>query len=137
MSLRVTVYGDKIDLADDLEKEFHKEAKAVVDYASRLVLREITRLLTLRSGTKQTAAPEGEPPEADTMDLARSFEVIPPRVRGRSVRGGVQSRDPGVPRLEFGATDDRGVRTLPHPFVLPAFEEMGSAIDQLVQDRLT
>lgn len=137
MSMRITVHGDKIDLADELRTEFHADAKDAVEVAAGIVLLEVDRLLTLRRGTPQTAAPEGEPPEADTTALIRSFRVMNGRVKGNVAWSGIQSNDPAVARLEFGATDVRGIRTFPHPFILPAFATSRDEMDGVLRARLT
>lgn len=134
--LTATVYGDKLDLADELQDEFHAEAKRAVGDAADLLLAEVRRLLTLRQGTARTAAPEGQPPEQDTAGLVRSFRRIPPRVRGRVASSGVQSNHAGGNRLEHGLTDRRGIRTLPHPFLRPAIATTDGPIGDLLQERL-
>lgn len=134
--LKFEVYGDKIDLADEILEEFVPIAKKAVNDASELLLAEIERLLTLRSGTAKTAAPEGQPPEQDTSELVKSWRRIPARVRGNSVTGGVKSNDPKAIRLEYGLTDKLGRRILPHPFLRPAMANTRDAIGQLLQERL-
>jgi len=135
VSVKVVVYGDRIDLADELEEEFHAVAKDVVTEGAEKLLREVRALLRLRAGTFRTAAPEGQPPEYDVGDLFRSFRLIPARVRGRSVSAGIQSDDPGANRVEFGATDTRGIRTLPHPYLRPALANVEPLVTELFIDR--
>lgn len=117
MSARIVVYGDMIDLADELEEEFHDKVLKVVDRAADLLLAETRRLLSLRQGTVRTSAPDGQPPERDTGALAASYRKIPGRIRGRVASAGIRSRDPAANRVEYGATDTRGIRTFPHPAV--------------------
>lgn len=137
MSVRVTVYGDKLDLADELAEEFHDGAKAAVTEGAELLLSQVQQLLHRRRGTAQTVAPEGEAPEFDTGELARSFKIIPATVRRDSVRSGIRSNLLGkVLRLEYGATDSRGIRTLPHPFLRPAIAEMDGPIGRLFEELL-
>lgn len=137
MSIKVKVYGEKLDLADELQEEFHAQAKAAISDVADLVLGEVARLLHLRKGTLRTSAPEGEPPEVDTEALAQSFRRIPARIKGRVATSGIQSNDPGANRLEFGKTDSRGIRTLPHPFVRPAIETVKIEATALLEQRLT
>ena len=137
MSVKVKVYGDKLDLADELQEEFHQQAKDVAAEAADILLGEVKTLLKLRIGSLQTAAPEGQPPEFDTGALEKSFKKIPPRVKGRVASSGVQSNDPGANRLEYGATDSRGIRTLPHPYVRPALANVEEKVTRLVESRLT
>jgi hypothetical protein len=136
MSLKVVVYGGRLDLADELEEEFHAQAKDAVYEAAGLLLGEVERVLHLRIGTLATAAPPGEPPEFDTGALAASFKRLPPRIKGRIASSGIGSDDPGANRLEFGKTDIRGIRTMPHPFVAPAIKAMDEPIGRLLQARL-
>ena len=136
MTIKITVYGEKLDLADEITEEFHAEAKAAVGEAGNLLLAEVRRLLALRRGGPRTAAPEGQPPEQDTGALLRSFRRIPPRIRGRIASSGVQGDEEGSNRLEFGKTDVRGIRTLPHPFMAPAIANMEGPIGRLLEERL-
>lgn len=149
MSFKITTHGDfgvsssgtrivddRIDLADELFEQFHPVAKAVAKEAAEMMLAEIDRQLNLAEGTARTAAPEGAPPERDTGDLAESFTIIAPRVKGRVVSSGVQSDHPGGNRLENGSTDSLGRRTLPHPFIAPALRAVEPAVDALVRKRL-
>lgn len=137
MALKVVVYGDKIDLADDLRDEFHAEAKDAVIEGANILIREVDRLLTMRRGTSRTAAPEGQPPEQDTAELVRSFTVLPGRVKGNVASSGVQSKHPGANRLEFGFTDRRGIRTFPHPFMAPAIANTETEIGELLERLLS
>jgi hypothetical protein len=137
MPLKVTVYGDKIDLADELRDEFHAEAKDAVSEGAGVLLDEVQRLLSLQRGTSRTAAAEGQPPEQDTADLYRSFRKIPPRVRGNVASSGIKSNHPGGNRLEWGFTDARGIRTLSHPFLRPAIANTDARIGELLRERLS
>jgi hypothetical protein len=125
------VYGDKLDLADELREEFHEAAKVTVKEGATLLLREVQRLLRLRRGTRLTVAPEGAPPEYDEGELEASFKVIAPRVRENVVSSGIHSKHPGAARLEWGATDSLGIRTLPHPYLVPAAETVAPEIERL------
>lgn len=141
--MKITTHGafsvggiDRLDLADELEEQFHGEAKLVVGEAADLLLDEVQRNLRLRTGTAATSAPEGAPPEYDTGELYRSYERIPPRVKGRIASSGVQSDHPGAARVEYGSTDSRGIRTLPHPAVRLAVDASEEPITALVEKRL-
>lgn len=133
--MTVLVFGDRLDLADELEEQFHQQAIGAVSEAADMVLGEIQRRLSLRRGTAQTAAPEGEPPEHDTGALLRSWKTMPAKVEGRMVVSGVKSNHPGASRLEFGFTDSRGIRTLPHPYIAPSFAAMEGPIERLLAAR--
>jgi hypothetical protein len=136
MSIKVVVHGEVLDLADELQDDFHRDAKAVVEEGAGMLLGDVQRRLRQRSGTFRTAAPEGEAPEFDVGDLYRSFKLIAPRVTGRVATSGIRSDHPGANRLEYGKTDVRGIRTLPHPYLRPAMEAMEEPIGRLLQERL-
>lgn len=133
---KVIIYGDKLDLADELADEFVAPAKEAIGEAGDLLTEEVKRLLSLQHGTARTAAPAGAPPEEDSGALVASFTTIPPRVKGRVASSGTQSRHPGVNRLEVGKTDVRGIRTLPHPFLAPALANTEGPIDELLHRKL-
>jgi hypothetical protein len=136
MTVKIVVYGDKLDLADEIGEEFVQEAKDVAGEAGDIMLAEAQRLAKLRVGTAQTAAPEGQPPEFDTGAFYRSLKRITPRVKGRVASSGIQSNDPGAARIEWGATDSRGIRTLPHPIFRPAAANSEQPITDLCQRKL-
>jgi hypothetical protein len=136
-SVRVRVYGNKLDLADELAEEFHAEAKPIVAEGRDMLLSRVQQLLTRRRGTAQTVAPVGEPPEVDTFELVNSWKPTPVTVRRDSVRAGIRSNLLGkVLRLEYGGTDSRGIRTLPRPFLRPAIAEMDGPIGRLFEELL-
>lgn len=124
---------DHIDLADELEEEFHLPAREAVREGADILLGDVVRRLRQRHGTRQTVAPAGQPPEEDTGLLSESFSRLPVRITGRVVSGGIQSSHPGANRLEFGATDVRGVRTFPHPYLRPAMEAVELPITRLLE----
>lgn len=135
MSFKIKSYTEKIDLADELEEDAIPWAKQLVSEAGDMGLAEVRRLLSLRRGTAQTVAPEGQPPEFDEGGLYESYEKIPPKVKGRIATSGVQSDHPGAGRLEYGKTDARGIRTLPHPAVGPAFQNIEEKVTDLIESR--
>ena len=137
MPMTVTVYGDKVDLADELQEEFHQQAKDAVSEGADILLDEIRRLLSMRRGTARTVAPAGAPPEFDVGDLFKSFRKIPPRVRGRTATSGIKSDSIYGIRLEYGLTDGRGFRILPHPYIGPAIANTDERIGQLLEERLS
>lgn len=136
MSFKVTLIGDKLDLADELAEEFEAQAKEAVSEAADLLLHEVQRNLRLRVGTRKTVAPIGQPPEFDTGALLASFRKIAPRVKGRVASSGIRSNHPGANREEFGKTDVRGIRTFPHPYVAPAMAVVDEPVNALLQERL-
>lgn len=136
MTVKVVVYGDKLDLADEVAEEFVAEAKDVAGEAGNIMLAEAQRLAKLRIGTAQTAAPEGQPPEYDSGEFYRKLKRIPPRVKGRVASSGIQSNHPGAARIEWGGTDSRGIRTLPHPIFRPAAANSEQPITELAQRKL-
>jgi hypothetical protein len=132
MSLQIT--GDVLDLADELQEEFVDGAKVAMRQGSRLLRDEVRRRLRLRKGP--VPAPEGEPPAEQTGELVRSIKVLPVRVRGRVVSGGIKTDHPGATRLEFGAVDKRGVRTFPHPFLLASQEAVADEVTRLLNEAI-
>lgn len=133
--MKITIVGDKIDLADELEEEFHAEAMEAVGEAADIVLADVKQRLSRRRGPE--ASPPGEPPALQEGDLLRSYRRVTPKVRGRVATSGIYSRHPGANRVEFGAVDRRGIRTLARPHVRPAFAAMEPAVTELLQRRLT
>lgn len=134
MTIRVVVYGDKIDLADELQEEFVAVAKEAIGEAGDLLVGEVERLLQLRGGPDPS--PEGQPPAFQTGELLASVSRLPPRVKGRVASSGVRVEGDGALRLEYGKTDARGIRTFPHPFVRPALTAMEGPIGDLLRWRL-
>ena len=134
MTYKITIANDKLNLADELEEEFHEEAKGIIEEASTILQQHTQAQLSRYSGPGRT--PEGQPPALRTGALLRSIKTIRAKVKGRIVSGGIISRDPGANRVEYGATDSLGRRTLPHPFVRPAMETARPVIDALFADRM-
>lgn len=130
--IRVEVYGDNlIDVADELIEEMIEPAKAAVKDARDLVFEEAKRLLNRRTSGPAVA---GEPPVRRTGDLERSMAKTPVRVRGRVVDAGWVVKHPGAMRLEVGFVDQRGVRTLPHPWMRPAEENTKDEVEARLQE---
>lgn len=135
--LAFEIYDEKkLDLAEDLREEFHAVAKQAVSDSADILLLEVDRLLSLRRGSDSTTAPAGEPPEYDTTALLRSWERIPARVKGNVAQSGIKSDSEYAIRAEYGGTDKRGIRTLPHPYLRPAMASTESEIDALLRERL-
>lgn len=135
MTIRVTIEGDNlIDLVDEIEEETLPIALNAVDRAADVLLGKTQELLRRRRGPEP--APEGQPPAEQKGDLAKSFVKIKPRVSGRVVTSGIRSNEDGVNRLEYGATDSRGIVTKPHPFLRPAVEAAEPVVTKLLEDAL-
>lgn len=132
MSIRVEVYGDSlIDVADELLDEMVEPAKAAVKDARDLVFDEARRLLSLRSSGPSI---EGAPPVQRSGELLRSLRKTSISVHGRVVSAGFQTKHPGAMRLEWGFVDERGIRTLPHPWLRPAFSNTYDAVEKRLSD---
>lgn len=135
MSLKLKVYGAPLTLADELEESFQANAKAGLTQCGEVLLGNVRGQLRRRKGPEP--APEGQPPAEQGGKLSQSFRRLPTRVRGRSASSGVESNHPGAARLEWGATDKRGIRTFPHPYLAPAAEasepEITRILTELVQ----
>ena len=130
MTVRVRLYGDYLDLADELRDELVEPAKAVVSEARDVVLAEVKRLLQLQRGRP---SPAGAPPAYETGDLLRSFRKLRTSVSGGTVSAGFSSSDPGVNRQEFGGRDSRGIVVPARPFVRPAFERMRGEVQRILE----
>jgi hypothetical protein len=130
--MRVTIYGDRIDLADELRDEFIPIAKQAAKDAGMMLTNEVKRLLMLRQGDKSTSAPEGEPPERDEGDLLSAVKPLPVRMYARGATSGVKINHPGAARLEWGKTDVRGVRTFAHPYLRAALANVEDPINAML-----
>ena len=135
MPVHVVVYGERLDLADELQEDFIAEAREAVTEGAQILLDDVLRRLRLRAGTFKSAAPPGQPPEYDIGTLFRSFHLLSARIRGATAEAGVASADPSANRLEFGKTDINGVRTFPHPYMRPALEATEEPIAQMFEAR--
>lgn len=132
MTMRIEVYGEGlIDVADELLEEMVEPAKDAVKDARDLVFDETKRLLNRRTSGPSIA---GEPPVRRTGELERSMRKTSVSVRGRVVQAGFSINHPGAMRLEVGFVDERGIRTLPHPYIRPAFENMADAVEARLQE---
>jgi hypothetical protein len=129
--LTFEVRGARLDLADELEEEFAREAGAAVKDAASHLLEHVRAQLEKRSGPEH--APPGEPPAKQTGVLQRSFRVMPVRTKGRYASSGVHSDHPGAARLEWGKTDRRGIRTFPHPYLEPAKKAAAPGITAILE----
>jgi hypothetical protein len=125
--MKVFVHGDKLDLADELLEEFHADAKGAVGEAADILLGAVRA--NLQRG--------GDGPSVGKGDLLKSMKRIAPSVKGAVASSGIRSNDPGANRVEYGAVDVRGIRTLPHPYVRPAMASTEPQIDALLRERLT
>lgn len=136
MSVLIRVEGEAhLDLTDEILDESLPLVMEKADEAAAMLLAEVQRNLQRRKGPD--AAPAGEPPAEHTGELAASYKVIKARSLGDGrVRSGIQSRHPGAARVEFGATDVRGITTKPHPYVRPAEEAMQQPITALLEAAL-
>lgn len=121
-------YGpDLVDLADELLDEVEPRAKEAVRDARDIVLGEAKRLLSLRTSGLPT---EGQPPVRRTSELYRSLRKLAVSVRGRVISAGFSTAHPGASRLEYGFVDKLGRRTLPHPWLRPAFENTRDQVER-------
>jgi hypothetical protein len=136
MSVNVRVYGDKLDLADELADEFHDEAAKAVTDGAKILLAESHRLIA-RWGPN-APAPAGQTPATITGDLLRLTRLRRGRVRrnSRVAQAAVQYA-PHSWLVEFGHINVDGTRTLPRPFVRPAVENTEADIDRLLTERLS
>lgn len=133
--MRVTVYGDHINLAEELKEEWQPVARQAAREAGRMLTEEVRRLLRLRQGRRATAAPEGQPPELDFGNLLDSVSQLSVRMRDTAASSGVQVKHEGAARLEWGKTDRKGRRTFPHPFLRPALANVEGPITRMLEQR--
>lgn len=124
---------------------FQAEARGAMVEASRILLANTVEWAA-KSGLRpagETNYRQGQPPFVGTgkrkrRHLFESFDHLPIRVTPEAVVGGIKTDDPGAARVEWGATDSRGIRTYPHPFMNPAAEEseepIGKIFDAMLED---
>lgn len=127
MTMRAKLYGDFLDLADDVLDEIAPRAKTAVTGGRDIVLGEVRRLLTLREGAP---APAGEPPAKESGGLVESFRPLPASAKGRVFSAGFRSNHPGNMRLENGFVDKRGIKTPAHPYIGVAFDNTKEAVQK-------
>jgi hypothetical protein len=134
MSLTTRVYGDKLDLADELRDEFVQGAKDAVRDGAGLLLAESKRLIT-RFGPGP--APADSTPGTVTGNLLKLTKARAAKLgRGRASAVAAIQYAPHSFLLEYGHDNADGTRTLPRPFVRPAVENTEGAIDRLLRERL-
>jgi hypothetical protein len=111
---------------------FKKEARSAMRESQEELLRAVKAQLRK---SKDPPAPPGQPPALRFEDqpfLMSSFRTMRVRVRKFSVTGGVFSDHPGAGRLEYGATDIRGITTFPHPYLGPAMKDAEPRIHNIL-----
>lgn len=133
--MRYQVLTDKIDLADELEKDSVKDAKSAVLEASKILLDESHRLIRAYG---RGPAPPGSTPGTETGDLLKMTKLGNVRMGRdkRSVSGAVKYA-PHAHLLEYGHTNVDGTRTLPRPFIRPAQEAAEPKIQRLFEERFS
>lgn len=121
------------EFSGNLEGEVLEGAEEVVGRAADRTVERVKSLLSRPFAGRPTEP--GSPPLKRRGDLAASVRRTPVESDGKRI---VSSRvivdDEGAGRLEFGAVDKRGIRTFPHPFLRPAFEEMQDEIDDMLRE---
>jgi hypothetical protein len=136
--MRYEVVTDKIDLADELEEDFRKEAPAPLRTA--VAMYADTAKANLRRTGSRVSEP-GETPGMDRGELERSIQRGPVRLGRdkRSVTGLVLSSlsYEEVFSVEYGHVNRDGTRTLPRPFLRPTDETAGPKIAALLEELVT
>ena len=130
--MKFIVRGAPIDLADELEAEFKRTARRAVKEGAEILLGAVRTELTKRSGPKPS--PPGEPPAKQSGDLAKSWQAIPVRMRGRVASSGIESYDKGAARMEWGGVDSRGIRVLPRAYLDPAARKVEGRVTELLAE---
>lgn len=133
MSVKVRVGGEKLDLANELREEFHREAKDAVSAGADILLEHSRRKAEAYG---PGPAPPGSTPGTDSGDLVRLMKRRAPRVRGDVVSAAVKYA-PHAHLVEYGYTKPTGQRVLPRPFVRPAVKSAQPEIDRVLMERLT
>jgi hypothetical protein len=136
--MKFQVYGDKLDLADELEEDFRKEAKAVVREAGTMYYDALVARLR-RGGRGRPSAP-GQVPAIQDEDLLKSFRR-PTAKLGRDKRSvfvditsDLHYKE--VWGVESGHVKPDGTRVEPRPFIRPTDAEMEPKIARLFEERL-
>jgi len=133
--MKFEVLVDKIDLADEMEEDFRKDATAAVRKGVDIYV-DAAKATLRRTGSRVSRP--GETPGVDTGELERSIKRG--RVRlgrdKRTVTGQVVSDKSyeEVNSVEYGHVNADGTRTLPRPFLRPTDEQVGPRIAELLED---
>ena len=133
--MKYQVLIDKIDLADEMEEDFRKDATAAVRKGVDIYV-DAAKATLRRTGSRVSRP--GEAPGMDTGELERSIKRGPVRLGRdkRSVTGQVVSSRSyeEVNSVEYGHVNADGTRTLPRPFLRPTDEQVGPRIAELLED---
>lgn len=136
--MKFEVITDKIDLADELEEDFRKDARAAVQKGVTIYV-DAAKATLRRTGSR--VSEPGETPGMDTGELEKSIKRGSVRLGRdkRSVTGQVVSSlsYEEVFSVEYGHTNRDGTRTLPRPFVRPTDETAGPKIAALLEELVT
>ena len=132
----ISVEMSKLDtsgFSDDLLAEVRKNAPRAVAAGRRVVVAEMRRLLTLRSGGP---APPGQPPAKVEGELLRSIKLPAVKRKPWGAEAAIHVDHPGANRLEYGARDVRGIATHPHPYAAPALASKQAEADRAMEAAL-
>jgi hypothetical protein len=136
--MKFEIYGDKIDLADELEDDFRKEAKATVREAGSMYLAALKA--TLQRGPRGGPSEPEQVPAIQKEDLLKSFRRSGAKLGRdkRSVSVDITSdlHYKEVWGVESGHVKRTGHRVLPRPFIRPTDAEMEPKIGKLFEERL-
>jgi hypothetical protein len=133
--MKFEIYGDKLDLADELLEDFRKVARGAVRDGSKILLEESHRLI--KQYGPGPAPPGSTPGTGETGNLLKMTKLGNVRF-GRDKRSysGAVIYAPHAYLLEYGHTNVDGTRTLPRPFIRPAQEAAQPKIHRLFEERL-
>lgn len=139
----VTVFGgDATGMAEKiLDVYIRPSAEDAVERGAQLIAERMRALVSRPYAG--TAAAKGEPPRQREGQLADSIDSGPAEWKERtgrrerpskwSVRAPFGSDLPQAGRLEFGGTDKRGRRILPHPYLRTAVAESRARVDRILE----
>jgi hypothetical protein len=133
--MRFEVFVDKIDLADEMEEDFRKDATAAVRKGVDIYV-DAAKATLRRTGSRVSRP--GEAPGMDPGELERSIKRG--RIRlGRDKRSfiGEVVSDKSyeeVNSVEYGHVNADGTRTLPRPFLRPTDASVGPKIAALLEE---
>ena len=102
MSARLSVRATKIDLVQQADADFKKNARRALTQSSQVLLR-YTQFYVRRQRGPNPSAP-GEPPAMQTGKLAKSFKRLRTRLRKGYGSAGITSSEPYSYMLEYGTT---------------------------------